>query len=390
MLVTRVLGDCPGCGKAACFGNVDIFRDHVLRGCQYCKYSTSVYLPPLKKAILYLDQFFFSGTFRGGEQRFVQVAERIRHLSALQLLLVPYSSIHEDETHLWERRDELYDFIKTTSRGHEFAAAYDVERTQVIKGFRAWLAGEPPKYILEERDALNGDVHNWDSYFRIEVGRYMGDIELIRELKRQTVEELVGIFDEWRKSKTTFDEDKANELTAAGRGYMNSYLEYVVRVGSGDYDALLNSPIVSMVMEQMVHCLPQDMLPDEQLRLCARFFGSEHFALLPYHSIEASAFAALKAIVKAGAYVNQEKALSRLNGFFYDIKHISTYAPYCQGFVLDQPMAELMAHPGVALEERYGVKVFCLNNWDALLAWLDGLEAGMTDEHKAGLAAAYP
>jgi hypothetical protein len=49
-----------------------------------------------------------------------------------------------------------------------------------------------------------------------------------------------------------------------------------------------------------------------------------------------------------------------------------------------------VADPHIALEKRYGVKVFSLNNWDEFLAWLDNIEAEMSQEHRAGLAAAYP
>jgi len=66
------------------------------------------------------------------------------------------------------------------------------------------------------------------------------------------------------------------------------------------------------------------------------------------------------------------------------------YAPYCEAFVMDTPMAELVRQPTVALEQRYGVKVFSLRNWDALFTWLDQLEAGITDEQRAALAAVYP
>ncbi len=55
-----------------------------------------------------------------------------------------------------------------------------------------------------------------------------------------------------------------------------------------------------------------------------------------------------------------------------------------------QPMAALMAQPGIALERRYSVRVFSLNSWNDFVAWLDALEAGMTDEHRAAFSAAYP
>jgi hypothetical protein len=46
--------------------------------------------------------------------------------------------------------------------------------------------------------------------------------------------------------------------------------------------------------------------------------------------------------------------------------------------------AHLVRQPTVALEQRYGVKVFSLRNWDVLLAWLDDLEAGMTERAQIG------
>jgi hypothetical protein len=53
-------------------------------------------------------------------------------------------------------------------------------------------------------------------------------------------------------------------------------------------------------------------------------------------------------------------------------------------------MAELVRQPAVALEHRYGVKVFSLRNWDELTTWLDQLESAITGEHRAALAEVYP
>lgn len=390
MLITRVIGDCPGCKQLACFGNVDVYADHVLRGCRFCNYSTRIYLPPVRKALLYLDQFFFSGVFRGGDKRFVDAAARVRDLADKQLLVSPFSSVHEDETHLWKRHLELYEFIKAASRGHEFRPAYEIERAQVLNGFGAWLANKPADYDCARREALWHDVDQWDSYFRIDVGRYGRDIELIRTLKQKSVSDLIDVFPEWRNSTNTFEEDVTLELHAFGRSYFDAYIEYVMRIGKGDYKALIDSPIISMIVQDMLHYLSKEMAPDDQLKKCAEFFKSQHFASLPYPDIEARAMATLKAQVKAGAYTNRNTALERLSGFFYDVTHIATYAPYCQAFVMDQPMAALMKHPGIALEQRYRVRVFSLNNWNEFIVWLDGLETQMAEEHRAGLRATYP
>ena len=389
-LVTYVLGDCPGCGEKDSFGNVDVRGTYVSRGCKSCRHSSRYDLPKLKKKILYLDQFFFSHAFRGRDQRFIDAAKRISRMAALQLLVVPYSSIHEDETHQWAERDALFKFIKATARGHEFVPAYDVERLQLVKAFKKWLASESDEYQLEDREALEDDVHTWDGYFRIDVGRYIGDIDLIRDLKKQSTEGLVDLFDDWRKATTTFREDQEAEHEVAGRGYMDSYLEYAGRMAIGDLDAMLYSPIISTVVQSMLTVMHGDVPIEDRLKKCAQFFVSCHFKQAPYQQLSARIFATLKAMVKDGAYKNRKRTLQKFSGFFYDVRHIATYAPYCDAFVMDQAMADLISKPTVGLERDFSVKVFSLNNWDAFLAWLKELEGSMSEEHKAGLATAYP
>jgi len=389
-LVTYVLGDCPGCGAQESFGNVDVYGSYVYRGCKKCRYRQRVELPPLRKKVLYLDQFFFSHAFRAGEKEFVAAAERITRLASLQLLVAPFSSIHEDETHQWNRHDELFKFIKATARGHEFEPAYEVEETQILKGFEAWLAGAPEAYQLEADDAYDGEVHQWDSYMRIDVGRYMGDVELVRELKRQAVAGLVDLFDGWRKLQTSFEDDLQAEYAGAGKGYIDSYVNCALRVAGGDFMAMIDAPIMSTVVQSMLHALPEDMPAEERLRRCAEFLASCHFKELPYQWLNGRMHATLKSLVKGGAYSNRERALQRLSGYYFDVKHIATYAPYVDAFVMDKPMAELVSLPTVQLEARYGTKVFSRNNWDEFLAWLDSLETNMTKEHKSGLAEAYP
>lgn len=52
-------------------------------------------------------------------------------------------------------------------------------------------------------------------------------------------------------------------------------------------------------------------------------------------------------------------------------------------------MAELVRHPGLALETTFGVKVFSLQNLDEFSTWIDELESSMDEFHRAGLRDAY-
>lgn len=395
MLVTYVLGDCPKCGGKGRFGNVSVQGHHVLCGCMSCNYCTKVQLPEIRKKILYLDQFFFSHAFREGDPRFTKAVERIRHLSALQLLAVPFSSIHEDETHQWrgyddKNKNDLMEFIKTTARGHEFEPAYTIEETQVVRSFQAFLQGEKISFDLQKSDAIRGNIHEWDDYFRIDVGRYIGDIELIRDLKRQSVEGLVDLFPEWRTSTNTFEQDIALELRDGAKGYIHSYTRYAARIACGDYTAVVDSPIMASVVESMLDCFPEETPYKEKLRKVGEFFNSNQFFEIPYQWISVRIFTVLKDMVKRGAYTDRETALKSLSGFFHDVSHVSTYAPYCDAFIMDKAMAALVSHSCIGLETRYGVKVFSLNNWDEFLAWMDELQNSMMPEHRAGLEAAYP
>ena len=389
-LISRIIGDCPGCGANQSYGLIDVYGTHVAYGCKYCRYWTQRELPKIRKKILYLDQFFFSHAYRGREDRFIDAANKIARLAELQLLVVPYSSIHEDETHQWTERDELLEFIKSTSRGHEFTATYRVEQTQILMAFDRWLAGESDEYQMSERDVLRDDIHKWESYFRIDVGSYIGDIDLIRNLKNQTLEGLVSLFDGWRKSDSAFHDDLQLELRDAGKMYFDLYMDYAERMAKGDFDALIDSPAASTIMRSMLHKIENDMSPEQAIEACVRFFVSDHFKQIPYQQISARIYATLKAMVKEGAYTNHERTLKRLSGFNFDVNHISHYAPYCDSFIMDQAMAEIVNKPTVGLSREYGVSVFSLNNWEDLFLWLDSLEKEMTEEHKAGVAEAYP
>lgn len=282
------------------------------------------------------------------------------------------------------------EFIKSTSRGVMFEPAYRIERGQVLKGFSAFLANASAQVPLIQTDGLRGNLHQWDGYFRIDVRTYTRDVGLKRRLKSEGVRDLVGLFDGWMRSGETFEEHVAIEMRDAGRLYVQAYLGMATRVARGDFMAIVDSPIAATVVEGMLDVLPPTVQGPDRLQRCVEFFNSGHFEQVPHEWISAHLFATLRETVKRGAYAGRDQAREKLSGIFDDTAHVSMYAPYCDAFVMDAPMAELVRQPSVALEHRYGVKVFSLRNWDELYAWLDQLEAGLSEEHRATLAAVYP
>ncbi|WP_430471310.1 hypothetical protein [Thalassospira lucentensis] len=389
-LVAHIEGNCPSCGAKHKFGIVDVRGSFVLKGCEGCQYKERQRLPPLKKKVVYLDQFFLSHAFRGNDDRFSAAAVRLEKIAQYQLLVAPYSTLHEDETDLWKRREELLGFIQKVSRGHEFVADYKLDETQIFKAFQAWTNGEESKYILEENDVFEDEIHTWEGYFRINVDRYRKDRELSRSLKSQSVSSLIDMFDDWRESQSTFEEDVLLELNDAAKGYLTTYFSYASRMSQGDFSAVLNAPVMSIVVQNLLRSIPRNISEEKRLQTILAFFSSDHFRSVPGEELSARIFASLKKMVKTGAYKNKKKAKEKLSGFFYDVRHVAKYGPYCDAFFADKAMAELLSAPEIDFSRRYGVQVFTVDTIDEFYVWLDQLEENMSDEHKAGLKQAYP
>ncbi len=289
---------------------------------------------------------------------------------------------------MWERYAELMEFIKHTSRGHEFRHAFHIENDQLQDALHAWLHNEPVEF--EKADAINDDIHVWDGYYRIDVGGYNRNRDVVRKGKVEAIEGLIDLFPNWRNSTNTFEQDKGLEHEAAARGYINSYITYAKRMFSGDYTALLDSPVMSEVVQVMLSQFSKEMDHKAKLERIVEFYSTEQFRAAPVQDLKSRMFATLKMLVVQGAYQNRDNALKKLSGFYYDVDHISTYAPYCDAILIDGPMHEIVGRQQVDLEKRYGVKVFSRSNWDEMLAWFDDIEAEMTDEHRQALAVAYP
>lgn len=392
MLVTRVIGDCPSCKSRNCFGNVSVGKNSILRGCGQCDFTKNIYLPSIKKKILYLDQFFFSNAFKKKEKRFIKTANKIKDLTDKQVLVVPYSNIHEDETYLWrgymdDDKEGLLEFIKISSRGHKFKADTEIEISQIIKSFKKFLRNDYSVFNLELSEIFDSEIHGWENYFWIDVTLgNLRDSEEMRRIKENTVEWLVDeIFPVWREKSYSFEEYVKEENQSAVKAYVEVYLEYAERMARGDFMAQLDSPVLSQVIELMISCLPRDSSIEVVTEKLGNFFRSAYFTDLPFQWLSSRMFAKLREQVRAGAYKNSTKAKKRLSGFFYDVKHISTYAPYCDAIVVDNSMFEMVDNKPISIGDKYNTQVFSLNNWNEFEIWLERLYLEISLEHAEAL-----
>ena len=343
-----------------------------------------------RKRILYLDQHFFSLVYKGKDSQWVTAMQRITELLDLQLVAVPYSSTHEAETDLYiERRDDLLNFIQRVARGHHFLPYYRVEGTQILKAFQAYLAESPATYMKEESDALPSSVHGWDDDYSISVFRAASGADRKREFKRQAVEELVNTLTNWAASKNTLEEDMALELTDSARILMESYAKKAERLRSGDFSALIDSPIIASIVENLVHVLSAKEIQGGDELIIPSFFASAHFAEVPSMQLSARLFSTFKKRVREGAHRNSEKARKKLSGFLFDVQHAATYLPYCDAFFADNAMADLLNDPHVNVEQDFGCEIFSASKMSKFFSWLEKVRSSMTADHADGLGWAY-
>src|SRR5690606_22046272 len=122
--------------------------------------------------------------------------------------------------------------------------------------FSAWCDAKPPAYVREERDAIDPDVHKWDGYFWIDVGRFYPELDALQRGKDQAVNGLLEILDNWRASPHTFDEHVQLELREAAKGYISAHMREVKRLEAGDPMAMIDAPVIAGYLGKLVRMLP--------------------------------------------------------------------------------------------------------------------------------------
>ncbi len=393
LLITTILNEaCPFCNVSGQYGNISVSSNTLNRGCNNCKQWDYYPLPPLKKKIIYLDQFFISHAFRQQEKPFVDAAERIKDMAARQLVVCPYSSVHVKETHLWrhENQQSLFEFIKQTARGHKYSQHYEISKVQIQHSFELFKNGKGSEAVIDLDQAFHNDVHTWDDYFWIDIAPHLGDLDAMRQGKADAIATLIGLFPAWSNLKTTFSEDVAFEALGYGRSLLQQYKEMLKAAESGDFMAKLNAPIEASYIETLLYYDSKTLSHEDRFKRIAAFISSKHFTKIPFVNVSCGLFAVLRKMVKNGAYTNPVNAKRKLAGLFYDSECISVFGPYSDAIFIDRAMEQWCKEPEANLLDRYDTKVFSAHTWDDFHNYLDEIEGDMSEELKNALPLAYP
>jgi hypothetical protein len=349
-------------------------------------------LPSLSKVVIYLDQFFHSHAFRDASSDFHAAISLISHLAHYQLIVVPFSPVHRTETHQWpnENRTALWNFIKQTSRGHQFLPVYHAKHAQILRSYRSYLDAGPAIVPVQTADVFHEDIDQWEDYIWVDVEIGREDPEQIRASKAKTVNDLLSLFASWRGKASHFSDDFEAEIRASANNYLQHFAHLLARIAAGQPNALDDSHIDSMVIESLVRATHTTADPVERLSKATAFFSSEYFRNVPCEKIANGILAVLKHRVKMGQYSNQEKAKDTLSGFNFDLEFISGYLPYCDAMFIDQAMYDMVADSRLSIKEQFGTRVFSRSNWEEFIDYLAAIEKGLSPEIRRAISWIYP
>ncbi len=187
--------DCPSCGKKAVFGVSGINDNHYIRTCRVCGESQLLDLPPVKKRIIYIDQFVLSGMLKeldngsspssrkNANPFYLDLFGQLDRLGKLMLIVCPYSPVHMSESKAIEQvaesgADERPRIENTRQFGERFEQlrlllghlAYEtkfiryetVRERQVLAALEAWLKGCTAfPADLAPSDSISGKIDIW-------------------------------------------------------------------------------------------------------------------------------------------------------------------------------------------------------------------------------------
>src|SRR5208282_195980 len=232
----RETTDCPVCRSSGAFQLKGAFGQYWMKRCTACGHCMNWRLPKITKTIIYLDQFVISNMVKAksnmvkAKQRiWTELHTKLSTLAGLQLIVCPYSDIHQDESLLSHSlRDELKEMYRSFGGDNRFLATRYIEQSQLLTSIRQWLGVSQTE---DERpgwsDAFDHDPHYWSSDLQVFANfpAHEPSVTNLRKRKQTLHADLESVCDNWQVEDRRFDRDVERETISYGRMLMKIYRE---------------------------------------------------------------------------------------------------------------------------------------------------------------------
>jgi hypothetical protein len=383
-LLFGVLETCPRCKQPASFGRCWITAKGLLFKCNKCGHQEAKDLPPIKKPILYIDQFALSKMVKNRDQEFWgELYGRLVRLTASDIITCPFSPVHVRESKFSHRlRDSLKKMYRQIAGDNQFRSQEDIEKRQLARALRANLGckDSKPTEVCED-DAFERSPHRWSDIVNVYVD-FPYNEELIAGLKAAKESfhlSMQAMCERWRANPVAFDEQVELEASA----FRATVQLYRQQTGGnpdryGWFGSLLELDVVDWLVSTVQAIAPDETNP---LDVVERFANSQQFRDTPCIYLRTRIWAKIAELVLNPKGPRKPRASDG-----YDASVLASYAPYCQAMLIDGGFREIAIDSRIDVEQRFGTKVFSEQNKDAFLCYLDELERAVPHEHWRNLA----
>lgn len=395
---------CPNCGKES-FGILMICNYHYCRRCKECFFprrteSPAIYpLPQLDKKIIYLDQFAISNmmkalnpqtnAFQKGtiDKFWIRLFERVDSLCKLQLIVCPYSDIHEEESFLFS---DFYESLKQMYRllSHNLSF-YDfnyIERCQIYESAKSWIFGKDNKFNIDRKQAIQGEINVWHGRFIISVNirndeNWENELRKVREKMHDGMTEC---FQRWQSEKDkTFDDWFEEERIGYGSIILQQYQDYIEKcyresiLGKLNTFDLINHPQSYDLVHAIHYAFEEAGIVDFELLRSKtnEFLCSYFFKEVPFVKISSLFFASIARKAEMGMKKRPNQ------GMINDIKVISHLLPYCDAMFIDNECHAYLSEQPLKDRINYGTAIFSQKTKEEFIEYLDEIESNTSIEH---------
>jgi hypothetical protein len=395
---------CPK-GHVAAYGVLSIGGNWYTRRCRECWHTDDYPLPPLKKQVIYIDQFAISNMMKAlndemeSHERakkdplytfWLELFDVLERLSKLQLIVCPDSSAHRNESLMVPYFDALKRMYEQLSHGVTFMDSAYVADRQVNMALLAWLKGEEPVHDRDVERVTNGSVNSWQDRLLISVDmKWPEDIvDGIRTFRDSVAEQLADVLKHYQAGPKDFEYWFDRERQAGGNGVLGAAVKYRERLEemfkSGDVDFMKLYSSRGLDTFQMIEQVLKyrGMEPKIIYAKIQEFVYSEAFKNTPANRLSALLWAAI-AYQAANGRTKINKGMSN------DIDTVATLLPYCDAMLVDRELAGLLKTIPAKYSLGYDTRILSLANRDEILDYLRSIEAKADPEVIAAVKAVY-
>ena len=389
MFVSKPFIKCPKCGENF-YGVLMINRRRYVRRCNKCMHSESYKLPDIEKKVIYLDQMAISNMMNSirsidPEKQFrirpewKTMFEKLDRLVKLQLIICPYSQVHEHESIVTPVFKDLKRMYEHLGNGVEF---YDIDTIigyQLYEAFTKWLGVKVEPITIH--NVVHGNLNEWQDRIRVSIEFGNDRTDYVQELKRTrdvSSVELTKVFKRWKtETQKNFMDWFNEEKSAYGPAYFRSYVESVLNTSRMNmFNFILSEK--SALMLHLNSVLRQNGITDEtdMLNKLAEFFHSDLVKEIPFLT-NYSMLAATLANQAAHGGRKQPPNIGTSN----DLSFISAFTPYCDALFIDNAFKENVKQGDKNLKLGISDKFYSANDFNGFFEYLDNIEASASKRH---------